>query len=76
MIATCISGNEELVTDGITGCLVPSEDIEALQGALEKILSDPALRQQMGIASRRRVEENYSWESTAQQYALILEKVK
>ncbi len=76
VVATCISGNEELVTDGVTGCLVPSEDIEALQTALKKILSDATLRQQMGNASRRRVEENYSWESTAQQYALLLEKVK
>jgi len=28
------------------------------------------------LASRRRVEENYSWESTAKQYAILLEKVK
>jgi len=76
VIATCIAGNEELVAEGETGYLVPTEDIEALQAALKKILSDPALRQQMGAASRRRVEENYSWESTARQYALYLEKVK
>lgn len=76
VIATCIAGNEELVIEGETGYLVPAEDIEALQGALKKILSDSALRQQLGAASRRRVEENYSWESTAQQYALYLEKVK
>ena len=75
-IATCIAGNEELVVEGETGYLIPSEDIESLQGALKKILNDQNLRQQMGIASRRRVEENYSWESTAQQYALYLEKVK
>jgi len=76
VIATCIAGNEELVVEGETGYLVPPEDIESLQGALKKILNNSALRQQMGIASRRRVEENYSWESTAQQYALLLEKVK
>jgi glycosyltransferase involved in cell wall biosynthesis len=76
VIATCIAGNEELVVEGETGFLVPPEDVEALQDALKKILSDPALRQQMGGASRRRVEANYSWESTAQQYALYLEKVK
>jgi Glycosyltransferase len=76
VIATCIAGNEELVIEGQTGYLVPSEDIEALQDALKKMLTDSALRQQMGDASRRRVEENYSWESTAQQYALCLEKVK
>lgn len=76
VIATCIAGNEELVIEGQTGYLVPSEDIEMLQDALKKILSDSTLRRQMGEASRRRVEENYSWESTAQQYALFLEKVK
>jgi len=76
VIATCIAGNEELVIDGKTGYLVPSEDIETLQETLKKILNDSVLRQQMGIASRRRAEESYSWESTAQQYALLLEKVK
>jgi glycosyltransferase involved in cell wall biosynthesis len=76
VIASCISGNEELVVDGETGYLVPSEDIESLQSALKKLLSDPALREQMGSVSRERVEANYSWEATAGQYALLLEKVK
>jgi glycosyltransferase involved in cell wall biosynthesis len=76
VIASCIAGNEELVVDGETGYLVPSEDIEALQTALKKLLIDPTLREQMGKASRQHVEANYSWESTAQQYARLLEKVK
>ena len=76
VVATCIAGNEELVVDGETGYLVPPEDIEALQNALKKLLDDAGLRQQMGLASRRRAEETYSWESTAKQYALLLEKVK
>ena len=76
VIASCIAGNEELVIDGETGFLVPSEDVQVLQSALKKLLSDPALREKMGRASRQHVEANYSWESTAQQYALLLEKVK
>jgi glycosyltransferase involved in cell wall biosynthesis len=76
VVASCIAGNEELVLNGETGYLVPSEDIERLQAALKKILSDAAAREHMGAASRQRVEANYSWESTAQQYALLLEKVK
>jgi glycosyltransferase involved in cell wall biosynthesis len=76
VIASCISGNEELVIDGETGYLVPSEDVESLQRALKKLLLDPALREKMGMASRQYVEANYSWETTAQQYALLLEKVK
>jgi glycosyltransferase involved in cell wall biosynthesis len=76
LVASCIAGNEELVVDGKTGYLVRSEDIEALQEALKRLLSDATLREQMGRASRQYVEENYSWESTAQQYAMLLEKVK
>ena len=76
VIASCIAGNEELVVDEKTGYLVPSEDVEALREALKKVLRDPVLREQMGAASRQRAEENYSWESTARQYALLLEKVK
>jgi glycosyltransferase involved in cell wall biosynthesis len=76
VIASCIAGNEELVIDSKTGYLVASEDVESLRVALKKILYNPTLGRQMGIASRHHVEENYSWESTAQQYALLLEKVK
>jgi glycosyltransferase involved in cell wall biosynthesis len=76
VIASCIAGSEELVLDGKTGYLFPSEDIESLRTALKKILSDPALREQMGRAGRLHTETNYSWESTARQYALLLEKVK
>ena len=76
VVASCIAGNEELVVDGKTGYLVRSEDIESLRNALKGLLSDAALREQMGIASRQYVEANYSWESTAQQYVMLLEKVK
>ena len=76
VVASCIAGSEELVVDGKTGYLVASEDVEALREALKTILTSPTLRQQMGSASRQHAEENYSWESTARQYALLLEKVK
>lgn len=76
VVASCIAGNEELVIDGETGFLITPENVESLQNALKKLLMQPALRQQMGMASRQNVEANYNWESTAQQYALLLEKVK
>ena len=76
VIASCIAGSEELVLNDKTGYLIPSEDIASLQVALKKMLSDPARRAQMGSASRQHAEANYSWESTARQYARLLEKVK
>ena len=76
VIASKISGNEELVVDWETGFLFPSEDVSLLHVALKRLLNDSVLRQKMGSASRRRVEERYSWENTAQQYALLLENAK
>jgi glycosyltransferase involved in cell wall biosynthesis len=76
VIASRIAGNEELVLDGETGILFPSEDMVPLRVALHKLLTDGPLRRQMGDASRHRVEKHYSWENTAKQYALLLERVK
>ena len=76
VVASRIAGNEELVLDGETGLLFPSEDVESLCVALRKLLIDNSQRQKMGNASRRRVEALYSWENTAQRYALLLERVK
>jgi glycosyltransferase involved in cell wall biosynthesis len=76
VIASHIAGNEELVVDGETGLLFPSEDVDSLRTALRKLLTDATLRQKMGNASRRHMEENYSWESTARQYELLLEQVQ
>ncbi len=76
VIASRIAGNEELVMDGETGILFPSEDIDSLRDALHKLIVNSSLRQEMGVASRQRVEDCYSWENTAKQYAILLEKVK
>ena len=76
VIASSIAGNEELIVDGVTGVLVPSENITSLHEALKRMISDPSLREQMGKASRQRVEEFYTWDGTARQYALLLEQVK
>jgi len=76
VIASRIAGSEELVMDGETGFLVPSEDVGSLGAAIHKLVNDAALCEKMGAASCRRVEEHYSWETTAGQYALLLEKAK
>ena len=74
VIASRIAGNEELVVQEKTGFLVEEENINSLQVALHELLENPTLRKSMGAASRRRVEEFYTWENTARQYAYLLEK--
>jgi len=52
-----------LLGDG-AGLLVPPGDPQALAGALQRLLEDPALRIRLGTAGRRRIEEQYSVERT------------
>ncbi len=73
VVATRISGNEEVVADGETGLLVPPDDPDALAGALAGFLADAALRRRMGAAGRERVCREYSWRSVAERYAALCE---
>ncbi|NOZ94660.1 MAG: glycosyltransferase family 4 protein [Acidobacteria bacterium] len=62
VLATDCAGNRELVLDGEVGLLVPQKDVAALASALDRLLSDAALRDRMGAAGRRRVLEGFSTE--------------
>jgi glycosyltransferase involved in cell wall biosynthesis len=74
VVATRIAGNEELVLDGVTGRLVNTGDVESLREVLRKLLVEDRTREQMGRASRQRVEQDYSWESAARQYETVLQR--
>jgi glycogen(starch) synthase len=74
VIATRIAGSEELVDEGKTGVLVPSEDANALREALRPFLLEAKMRKKMGTAARQRVVQSFSWTKIAEEYRLILEK--
>jgi glycosyltransferase involved in cell wall biosynthesis len=60
MIATDVPGCREIVVHGETGLLVPSDDDNALAGAIEQLAASPELRARYGAAARRLVVEKYS----------------
>ena len=62
VVATDVGGIPEVVVDGETGMLVPARDPEAIATALRRILSDRALREQMGAAGLARVRTVFSAE--------------
>jgi glycosyltransferase involved in cell wall biosynthesis len=62
VVAARSGGALDVVEDGVTGILVPPGDAEAFADALARLFDDPALRQRLGNAGRRRAEERFSLE--------------
>jgi glycosyltransferase involved in cell wall biosynthesis len=62
VVATDVSGTNELVVDGESGLLVPAYDVPALAGAFARLLTDPELRARIAAGGRRRMEECFSFE--------------
>ena len=57
VIASRVGGIPDLVQDGETGLLTAPGDIQALTKAMLRLAGDAALRQQMGLAARKRFLE-------------------
>ena len=76
VIATDVGGVSEVVVHGVTGLLVPPNDVNALQSAMQQLLDNPAERQRLGEAGRARYEAGFSVdvmaEKTISQYERLL----
>jgi glycosyltransferase involved in cell wall biosynthesis len=63
IISTRTSAIPEVVTDGVTGWLVPPRDANALVEALCDALTDPDERRKRGEAGRRRLKNQFTVET-------------
>ena len=50
----------ELVEDGVSGLLVPPDDVAALTEALRRLVDEPEAGKAMGLAGRKHVAEEFS----------------
>ncbi len=74
VVAFAVDGVRETVVDGKTGYLVRQGDVSALAESMSKLTNDRALRMQLGLNGRRRVEQRFSAISTADKVAHIIEE--
>jgi glycosyltransferase involved in cell wall biosynthesis len=65
VIATRAGALPEIVGDDAAGILVPPADPRALAAAIKRLLADKPLRQKMGQAARKRIEDFFSWQAAA-----------
>lgn len=60
VVATSVTGNVEVVKDGVTGLLVDPDNPEQLSGAISRLLDNPYLRKEMGARGEERAETVFS----------------
>jgi glycosyltransferase involved in cell wall biosynthesis len=58
-VTTVVNGIPELITSGESGLLVSPSDAAQLAAAIESLIANPALRQSLGKAGRRKVTASY-----------------
>lgn len=63
VVATRVGGIPDVVEDGVTGLLVPPQDVPALAAALTRVVTDDAERAAFGKAGHERVREQFDVEA-------------
>jgi glycosyltransferase involved in cell wall biosynthesis len=71
VVALTNGGTPEVVEHGKCGLLSPPGDIDALAANLLRLLDDPALRTQFGEYGRSRVEEQFTPQRMASDFAAL-----
>jgi len=74
IIATAVGGNADLVVDGQTGYIVPSNQPQAMAHRLVELASNPELAYRMGQAGRQRVQTTFSMESMVSTYQRVYDQ--
>ncbi len=59
-VVTAVGGNGEIVRDGTTGFVVPTNESAAMSSAFVTLARDKDLRRRLGDSAQRRIQERYS----------------
>ena len=63
VIATDAGGTGEVVEDNVTGLLVPVGDATALEGAIQRLASEPELGPRLAAEASRRLREHFDFDA-------------
>ena len=74
-VATAVGGIPEVVVSGESGLLVQPDDADALARGVESLLQDPARRNALGEAARRRARELFSADVIVPRYVALYRRV-
>jgi glycosyltransferase involved in cell wall biosynthesis len=72
VVATDVGGVAGIVSDGVTGFVVPPEDENALAEAIVRLAASPELRIRLGANARERALDEFDIRRTAREYEELL----
>jgi D-inositol-3-phosphate glycosyltransferase len=75
VVASNVGGLQFTVIPEITGLLVTPKDEAGFTKAMDRVLADPAWRDELGQAGRERVETAFSWHSVASRLSKLYTKL-
>ena len=75
VVATMTGGTPEAVTDGVTGYLTPPGSVTIFRERLQELVSSEALRRRMGLAARKRYEQDFRIETMVQKTIAVYDEV-
>ncbi len=71
VVATRVSGNIEVIEDGVTGVLVSRDHYQNLTAALGFLLEHPDKARELGLKAKQTVREKYDLQILAEQYLTL-----
>lgn len=75
VVASAVGGIGEAVVDGQTGFLVPAGNPVAMRESLEKLITEPRLRQKMGHAGRERFIKHFTLEQMMEKTLAVYSEI-
>ncbi|HEY9669630.1 MAG TPA: glycosyltransferase family 1 protein [Coleofasciculaceae cyanobacterium] len=75
VVASDVGGLQFTVVSEETGLLAPPQDDAAFAVAIDRILSNPDWRNQLGKQARQRIEDKFSWDGVAHQLSDLYVKL-
>ena len=73
VIATNVGGIPELISNNITGLLVPPENPEEMTNAINELLSDNNTKQKLSKNAFEFINKNFSWDVLIEKYIKLYE---
>lgn len=75
VVASAVGGLRFTIQPDETGLLAPAQDDQAFATCIDRILSDPEMRDRMGSAAQQRVHDNFSWDGVTDQLSDLYQRL-